>query len=573
MLNIIKHSYKAATRPNLNNDNNMQDKGLPQRHTTSAKEDKIMEEYHNIDSTRQQYLTDIENLNKLMELYNTDKASFEESLEQQLNLSKSERMNLYKKEEELFTDLESFSKLVKLRKDYLSKPIGVPEKLYKTLEDKTGDLIAKLLNIKIERNKCFESSNEIKNKIMKTDSLIADLAKNLFAPKAMSNTNYSKGSSMNFDDENLNNRSSESIKHIYLRQAEKQHKHLSKNMYSKDAATDNLVDQINRVEHVRSKIQVHAGNNPDLLNSLGNALKAIRKDYMRQKNKMKQGNDEFGDSIDNQSNSMSQSGLHKKQRRMSRDFSDASDEEYIDKQQEAIIDQINIEKNLQMIERLNHLKQDKRRYEGSLIDMTNTVSRQNEVTKGYQELQYQKSLFKKEIASERAGLMRDREFMSEELNELKNIREEFEIDKRRMYLEDRKSDLKKNRTDMMDLVNTFLYHQANTYVKKPNELVKDGLMGNADHGVHGLTTQQAAMKVQDSDVMKVEVKNKFEEQIRDLQAKEMRNRQIAEQIAMRQGIHIDPATAQYTHNLGGPKIVLTQPNEDDKMSEVRSRRY
>ena len=141
-----------------------------------------------------------------------------------------------------------------------------------------------------------------------------------------------------------------------------------------------------------------------------------------------------------------------------------------------------------MIERLNHLKQDKRRIEGSLIDMTNTVSRQNEVTKGYQELLYQKSLFKKEIASERAGLMRDREFMSEELNELKNIREEFEIDKRRMYLEDRKSDLKKNRQDMMDLVNTFMYHQANTYVKKPNELVKDGLMGNADYGVHGLTT-------------------------------------------------------------------------------------
>jgi hypothetical protein len=62
---------------------------------------------------------------------------------------------------------------------------------------------------------------------------------------------------------------------------------------------------------------------------------------------------------------------------------------------------------------------------------------------------------KREIANERAGLLRDREFIQEEFTELKNEREEWEVEKRRMYLESRKNDLKKNRTDMMDMLQTF----------------------------------------------------------------------------------------------------------------------
>ena len=97
---------------------------------------------------------------------------------------------------------------------------------------------------------------------------------------------------------------------------------------------------MDRVEHVRSKIQKHAANNPDLLSSLGNALKAIKDDYHRQKQKMRENNSEIGDSIDNLSSSMMRKSqpMRSKKRKMSRDFSDASDEDYVDKQQEAIID-------------------------------------------------------------------------------------------------------------------------------------------------------------------------------------------------------------------------------------------
>ena len=82
------------------------------------------------------------------------------------------------------------------------------------------------------------------------------------------------------------------------------------------------------------------------------------------------------------------------------------------------------------------------------------------------------------------------------------------------------------------------------------------------------------MKVLDSDVMKADVRKKFEDQIRELQEKEIRNRQVAEQIALRQGIHIDPQLAQYTQNLQGPKIVLTEPGQGEGiiLSRANSRR-
>jgi hypothetical protein len=96
-------------------------------------------------------------------------------------------------------------------------------------------------------------------------------------------------------------------------------------------------------------------------------------------------------------------------------------------------------------------------------------------------------------------------------------------------------------------------------VKKPQELVQDGLKGNADHGVHGLTTLKGAIDLLDSGHMELEVKKKLQTQLEELQAKEWRNRQIAEQIALRQGIQIDPL--HNPQNLDGVKLVMTNPSE------------
>ena len=215
----------------------------PIKRANSNKEDQVLEEFYNIDSKRQEYLKDIENLNKLKELHDSDKGSFSDDMGGQLDFLKQQRMELYKREEVLFTDLEGFAKLVKYRKIYLSqptsglKPTNVPEKLTDTLKEQQGIVEAKLSGIKIEREKYEQSFNNIKNKLSKTDSLIAGLASNLFTPR---NNDISNVSSNSFE-ENLNNRSQASVKNLYLRKAEKLHKNISKYMYHEDAETDNLI--------------------------------------------------------------------------------------------------------------------------------------------------------------------------------------------------------------------------------------------------------------------------------------------------------------------------------------------
>ena len=209
----------------------------PIKRANSNKEDQVLEEFYNIDSKRQEYLKDIENLNKLIELYDSDKSSFSDDMGGQLDFLKQQRMELYKREEVLFTDLEGFAKLVKYRKIYISQPISVPEKLTDTLKEQQGIVEAKLSGIKIEREKYEQSFNNIKNKLSKTDSLIAGLASNLFTPRK---NDISNVSSVGFE-ENLNNRSQASVKNLYLRKAEKLHKNISKYMYHEDAETDNLI--------------------------------------------------------------------------------------------------------------------------------------------------------------------------------------------------------------------------------------------------------------------------------------------------------------------------------------------
>ena len=102
---------------------------------------------------------------------------------------------MYKREEILFTDLEGFAKLVKLRKNYLSQPISVPEKLTDSLREKHGIVEAKLSDIKIEREKYEQSFNNIKNKLSNSDSLISGLVSNLITTKKndISNVTYPSG--------------------------------------------------------------------------------------------------------------------------------------------------------------------------------------------------------------------------------------------------------------------------------------------------------------------------------------------------------------------------------------------
>ena len=224
--------------------------------------------------------------------------------------------------------------------------------------------------------------------------------------------------------------------------------------YNNENEAGDYYEILNKIENIRSKAEKYANQNPGILRGLGGALNEINNNYFE--NHVHSQSQHIEPFSSNQNLNIpnspplsmhNPSGFHRESiiqesrgRRNENDMakssresefyetrskplrnnsmiSKESDDEPIDEQEQAIINLINIEKTLNLMDNLNAVKNDKRRLEGIIVDQSNTVARQNDSIKGYQELLYQKSLLKREIANERASLMRDREFANEEFME------------------------------------------------------------------------------------------------------------------------------------------------------------
>ena len=200
----------------------------------------------------------------------------------------------------------------------------------------------------------------------------------------------------------------------YLGPAERQNQNLNSFMYNKDEEAREMMDMIERVETIRARSQVNQMGNPRLLESLGHALTSVKDSYYKDNVYNNNNQDALDrlesnsgkiligsgnmDSIGNsgrktyQSNFQGKSGekpnfkrketgrktdrTHHQSKARTVDLSESNysesvDEEYMDQNQEAIMSLVNIEKSLAVADRLNDIKQDKRRLEGGLIDMSN----------------------------------------------------------------------------------------------------------------------------------------------------------------------------------------------------------
>lgn len=121
---------------------------------------------------------------------------------------------------------------------------------------------------------------------------------------------------------------------------------------------------------------------------------------------------------------------------------------------------MNIEKALGFEERIQEMNLQREKMELDLLTTNAQMKYQDFILQHYQEIMHEKDMLKRDLVSEMEHLRKDRTAARNAMIDVRNAREELEVEKKKAFMDRRAKEVQQTKKEMVNIVKNYLDYKS-----------------------------------------------------------------------------------------------------------------